>query len=315
MRFQSSDEAIVEHLVRIPPLASYFLPRKRLNDVVDRFSSGKISTIVAPYGAGKTSLLSGWCKEREAKGVCCLWVSVVKEIHQNEPLLIWNYLLRVLSARWPILSEALEGSAFSSNDQAARIMGNGLYRIMRDDPAECVVVIDDIDNLGVADAATVLEAIDMYFPDDIHVIALGAEISAAVVTRARSKGVTQINPEKFLFTENELSHVWNSILGHPVKKDLVTDFMEIALGWPQASTIYGLALASGEILESDPFSADMLCWLLDDFFEHRYFCWASDSLLDRFAAMSLMDTWNVELLDYVFEGDDGQEIIEALANH
>lgn len=315
MRFQSSDEAIVERLVRIPPLASYFVPRKRLNDVVDRLSSAKMSIVVAPCGAGKTTLLAGWCREQEEKGVCCLWVSVVEGIYQSEPLLIWNYLLRALAKRWPLLPDALEESSFATHDQAARTMGNVLYRIMQDDPEKCVIVIDDIDNLGAADATAVLEAIDTYFPDDIRVIALSVEITATTVARARSKGVSQIHPEKLLFTEDELSQVWSAIVGHPVKASLVSDFMDIALGWPQASAIYGSALASGEILESDPFSVDTLCWLLDDFFEHQYFGWAREGLLDRFAAMSLMDVWNAELLDYVFERDDGQEIIEELASH
>jgi len=85
-----------------PSLRSEIMPRRRLTEAAATCGMPVVS-IIAPPGFGKTMLLAQW-QERDSRPFA--WVSLDRR--DNDPLVLWNYLVAAIRRLVPDFGAAVE---------------------------------------------------------------------------------------------------------------------------------------------------------------------------------------------------------------
>ena len=117
----------VREPVRLPPLLKTKLhppPRREQtvarDRVVERLRARpgvKLTVVAAPAGCGKTTLLGAWSElEETAKPVA--WVSLDEA--DNDPVVLWSYVLAALRAVCPTLEDGLVAGGRSDRRESQR---------------------------------------------------------------------------------------------------------------------------------------------------------------------------------------------------
>ena len=144
--------------------------RPRLLEFVDEVTRAPLTVVVAPVGAGKTSLLAGWIAERTEP---CAWLSLDRS--DRDPVLFW---VGVISA--------LENFRAGCGSRARKQLLEGGFVVdavaqLLDDlepdgpdaapPAECTLVLDDLHCVDESVAATqALSLFVLHLPAWLHVV-------------------------------------------------------------------------------------------------------------------------------------------------
>jgi LuxR family maltose regulon positive regulatory protein len=136
----SSTRPLVAAKLLVPPLRAGAVKRPRLHQRLLGSSGTRLTTVVAPVGWGKTTLLSAWAHDPgEVRPVA--WLSLDET--DDEPVRFWTYALSALGAVAPELLgdalSALSGQGLDPVDVALPALLNALTRT----DAEHVLVLDD----------------------------------------------------------------------------------------------------------------------------------------------------------------------------
>jgi len=93
---------LVKTKVVIPPLTSSLIERPGLIKKMTEGEHKKLTTIVAPAGYGKSTLLIMWAAQIKDTAA---WISLDKE--DNDPGVFLRYLLASVTAVWPDFGRTL----------------------------------------------------------------------------------------------------------------------------------------------------------------------------------------------------------------
>src|SRR4051812_12615012 len=123
----------------VPPSRPGAVLRTRLHDRLRRTAGTRLTTVVAPAGWGKTTLLSGWAHD-PAETRTVVWVSLDEA--DDDPVRFWTYVLTALRDGAGIGQGALEALAtpgLDPVDLALPLVLNDLSALS----SEHVLVLDD----------------------------------------------------------------------------------------------------------------------------------------------------------------------------
>src|SRR5262245_45914211 len=150
--------------LRPPPAPAHYLRRGRLLDLLDDAVAAPLTLVVAPAGAGKTSLLAGWAAELP-KPVA--WLSL--DECDRDPVHLWPRVGRALDAPAPVL--------------------------VIDD----VHVVDEDDRVAES-----LTAFLQHLPRDVRVVAASRRDLALPLDRLRARGqLREVRFSELRFTPDE----------------------------------------------------------------------------------------------------------------
>ncbi|MDD3765125.1 MAG: LuxR C-terminal-related transcriptional regulator [Nevskiales bacterium] len=212
------------------------LRRQRLDlsgDVVN--GQRQIVEIVAPAGYGKSTLLDSWIRDLSESGRRIHRLAL-NQSHRDPVRFIGNLLHAVLpeefrSAEAPIYSEE------SGLDQ--------LLRALQEDPARCVIVLDDVHVLESSPALEALNWICRNQPDHVLLILSAREYTGlALQRRMLAKEVTRVSARELAFTLEETQTFLQRMYGLKLDEDTMVRLHRQTEGWIAALQMAALAMGS-----------------------------------------------------------------------
>ena len=198
-----------------------------------------MSTVVAPAGWGKTTLLASWARSGATRPGSVGWFSI--DEGDDEPVRFWTYALSALATVAPeIAGDALAalgctgpGSAGCRARRAAQSLAATADRK--------VLVLDDYHLLSDPAIHESLEFVLGYLPPSLHVVIAGRADPPLPLARMRARGtLTEIRVDDLRCTADEASQLVSAVAD--VTPAAANGLAQRTEGWPAGLQLAALTL-------------------------------------------------------------------------
>ncbi|MGI9666379.1 MAG: LuxR C-terminal-related transcriptional regulator [Acidimicrobiia bacterium] len=288
------------------PIARRGLVRRAA--VVDRLadqSDRRVTVVQAPAGFGKSTALMGWATSDSLRRFG--WLTL--EDSENDPALLWRYIVFTLRALAPGLADRAWALLHSAQPDLNTVIAHVLNSLL-DIPGRLVLVLDDYHVLTEAECHRSVQYFIDHAPLSMQV-ALGTRSSPPLsLSRLEARGLTlTIGPEALRFTPDEAREVLEKIGDRSGPKH-ATQVYERTEGWPVG--VYLAAIARDEVLTSgtaDQGDRSIRIFLMEQMIEQL-----SEHDRTLLTAWSVLPHLNGGLCDYVSERIDSASTLERLSH-
>ena len=220
----------------VPPPRPGLVERTPLVGRLSRDRSGRVVSVVAPPGYGKTTLLGQWAARDRREFA---WVSL--DHRDNDPVVFLTYVAEALNAGStadPALFKALTGPGDS-------LWARGVPRLVaalatRSRPL--VLVLDDVHELENHECLDVVAALLLHVPRGSQLVLCGRAEARLGIPRLRAEGqLLELGPAELALTDVE-AHALLTAAGADVTKDQAEALNARAEGWAAGLCFAALSL-------------------------------------------------------------------------
>ena len=224
--------------LRVPPTRPGAVLRARLHERLRAARATKLTTVVAPAGWGKTTLLAAWAQdldERRPVG----WLSIDET--DDEPVRFFTYALSALDAVAPALArDALAALAAPGLDPVGVAVAALLNAASAADD-QYVLVLDDYHLLTDPAIHEQMEFLLAYLPPGLRIVVAGRTDPPLPLARLRARGeLTEIRVGDLRCTPAEGAALVTTVGGVPVAA--ADHLVERTEGWAAGLHLTALAL-------------------------------------------------------------------------
>ncbi|MEY9932476.1 LuxR family maltose regulon positive regulatory protein [Catenulispora sp. GP43] len=213
------------------------IARDTLQTALDQAASRKVTVVAAPAGSGKTSLLRAWAgRQDERRGLAVVQV----QRDQQDAQLFWLAMLKAVRALSgePVGAEPPKASPdFDGAAMVDRVLAELAGR-----RARVTVLIDDVHELGSAEAFTHLTRLLTNLPDGVHAILATRRDLPLRLHHLRLEGqLAELRAADLRFSEEE-TRVLLTAAGITLSDSAVTRLHERTEGWAAGLRLAVLSL-------------------------------------------------------------------------
>ena len=228
-----------KHLLRtkffVPPIRSSQIARPRLSDLIDSGLDRALILVSAPAGYGKTTLVSGWLKEKKIPSA---WLSL--DNGDNDSIRFLQYLIATLS---PLASSIeAEASGLLQGIQPAQFENviNLLVNELASFPEPFVLVLDDFHVIHTEAVLKILAYLLEHLPPQMHLALITRTDPLLPLARLRVRNqLLDIRADQLRFTREEVAAFLNEAMGLTLSTNDLAAMEARTEGW-----ITGLQLAA-----------------------------------------------------------------------
>ncbi len=293
------------------PCADSLLSRHALISRLNDYSQQNLTVITAPSGYGKTSLVVDWINHFDC-GYC--WFSI--DAKNNVASSFWLYVCAGLKRIDESVSERaelfLENSYIEDFSTISDALLESLEKLTRkwNRPQKLVMVFDDFHHIT---DVKILESFNRfldYLPSWINVIITSRNLPSLRIPGRRSKlKANVLLTQDLAFDASQVDEFLKTKLSLTLNESQLLGLFEKTEGWAAAIQLAGLALKSNANIEAlnksnaGGFHQDNF---LSDFLFDEVFLQLSQDLRQLLLALSVVDSFNVALSDYLLKGSNGE---------
>jgi LuxR family transcriptional regulator, maltose regulon positive regulatory protein len=236
--------------VALPVLSPAHVSRPRLTSRLDPAPRARVALLVAPPGAGKSSLVSQWCQQSQTPGAlppAVAWLSLHSE--DNDPA---RFLLSLCAALESVAPEAaarvcslVQSSPELSLQSALTFLLNGLGALSQ----RVTLVLDDYHAIEARAVHALVAFLIEYLPPHLFLILIARSDPPLPLARLRRQGqIVEIRDADLRFTHEEAARFLNECMGLSLAPEAVARLAQRTQGW-----IAGLQMAASFLQgETDP---------------------------------------------------------------
>jgi LuxR family transcriptional regulator, maltose regulon positive regulatory protein len=231
-----------------PGLRAGIMPRRGLTEAAATCGMPVVS-IVAPAGFGKTTLLAQW---EQLDGRPFAWVSLDRR--DNDPLVLWNYLVAAIRHIEPSFGAAVEPALRSAGGIMLEVIVPRILQELESTDREIVLVLDDyhwVTNPACHEWTALLVERG---PANVQLVVSSRLDPPLGFARLRANGgLFELRTPDLAFTEAETAELFAGAFGLDLERDSIATLQRRTEGWPA-----GLYLAFLSVRDvSDPTAALM----------------------------------------------------------
>ena len=240
--------------VVVPPPRPGTVVRSRLHEQLQHVPGTRLTTVVAPAGWGKSTLLAAWAHDpNQPRPVA--WFSIDEA--DDEPVRFWTYALAALDrvapevAREPLAM--LGGAGHDPLDVALPALLNALAA----SPGRYALVLDDYHLLRNPAIHESVEFVLSYLPSALQIVIAARSDPPLPLARMRARGeLTEIRVTDLRCTAAEGAELVAAVGDIPAARFLETTrrLVESTEGWPAGLQLAALALRGVD----DPVAASLV---------------------------------------------------------
>jgi ATP/maltotriose-dependent transcriptional regulator MalT len=291
--------------VSVPPVRAGTTLRSRLHARLREGAQSRLTTVIAPAGWGKTTLLAAWARDpAEFRPVG--WLSLDEA--DDEPVRFWTYLMSALAVvapeptRQPLA--ALAGQGLDPVDVALPALLNALA----DTEHQYALVLDDYHVLTSTRIHEKLEFLLAYLPPALQLVISARADPPLPLARLRARGeLTEIRIADLRCTVEEAA----SLLGRSAALDrgVTAELVGRTEGWPAGLYLAALALREGGDLatvvggEQRP---------IHDYFAGEVLAALDDPVRDLLMRCSVLERLSGPLCDAVLDTSGSAALLDGL---
>jgi LuxR family transcriptional regulator, maltose regulon positive regulatory protein len=270
-------------------------------------TSARITVVSAPAGSGKTVLLRSWIIEA-APADSAAWVSV--ERNERDPQRFWLSVLGALRQTAP--GSALVGELTAAPDLDGWAIVERLLKDLAPLADRVWLVVDDMHELGPAEAVRQLELLVMRAPPELRIVLATRHDVRLGLHRLRLEGeVTEFRAAELRFTADEARELFRGA-GVELPESALALLYERTEGWAAGLRLAALSLAghpdpgrfAEEFSGSERTVAD---YLLAEVLERQ-----SEQVRRLLLRTSVLERVNGQLADLLTGGNGGERVLQEL---
>ncbi|MBV9577965.1 MAG: AAA family ATPase, partial [Chloroflexi bacterium] len=222
-----------------PPIRAQLLSRKRLLDQLDPALLHGITLVVAPAGAGKTSLLVDWTARVSSRATVA-WLTLDRG--DDDPVRFWRHVLAALEHQRVALGSraqaVLRGGNFGSD-----VFVDALVADLDELDTEVVLILDDYHLLESAPIHAALGALLSRAPRTFHlVLSTRQDPPLALARRRAAAELVELRASELRFSDAETGAMLGAVIGHDLAPDQVRAVAGRTEGWAAGVQLAALSL-------------------------------------------------------------------------
>ena len=199
--------------VRVPATAPNVLVRERLHVLLDAAVAGtdvgpSVTMVCAPAGAGKTTMLATWARQRiERSGSRVAWVSVDTE--DDDPVPLWSAVVRALEVGGAWGAQGPPGGLAPPVGEPYATFLAALVEAIEKLPEPVVLILDGVHDLRSDEVLRTLNFLLRHSPTTLPVVLAARFPPPLILPRLRLEGrLHEIGPDNLTFTPAEAHSVY-----------------------------------------------------------------------------------------------------------
>jgi LuxR family transcriptional regulator, maltose regulon positive regulatory protein len=233
-----SDPPLMAAKYTVPPSRPGGVTRSRLHEQLLRNGGTRLTTVVAPAGWGKTTLLSHWAND-PAEHRRVAWVSL--DPSDDEPTRFWTYALAALGQHGvgTAARQALSAPGLQPVDVVLPVLLNELQASTE----RHILVLDDYHVLSNPDVQQGVEFLLTYLPPALHLVLAARADPPLSLPRMRARGqLTEIRLSELGFSPAEAGALITSVAAVDLDAPTARLLQERTEGWAAGLQLTALTL-------------------------------------------------------------------------
>ncbi len=227
--------SLLQTKLYFPPARPSLIPRPRLVERLDGWHHAPLILVSAPAGYGKTTLVSGWLKEKQIPSA---WLSL--DGGDNDPIRFLQYLVAALSPLAPGVEAEASGMLQGARPVQFEELINLLINELASHPGPFVLVLDDFHLIHTEAVPRILAHLLEHLPPQMHLAVLTRTDPPLPLSRLRASGqLLDIRADQLRFTREEVAAFLNEAMGLALSDGDLAALEARTEGW-----IAGLQLAA-----------------------------------------------------------------------
>ncbi|MPY78515.1 MAG: AAA family ATPase [Actinophytocola sp.] len=227
-----------------PTYIGDLVDRARLIDVLRSGRSRRLTLIHAPAGFGKTTLAVQWERVLRREHFPVAWLSLDRD--DNDALWFLARLIEAVHRVAPALAPETFDLVEENNQEAQRYVLSELVNRISNSGTELTVVLDDWHLVDDTEAASVLEYLLDFGPENLHFVVTSRSFTLPVGRLKVANQVTEINAELLRFNQEESNVFLRDINMLPLSQDDLERLWLTTDGWAAALQLATLSLRNAE---------------------------------------------------------------------
>jgi LuxR family maltose regulon positive regulatory protein len=302
---------LLETKLYIPKRRPGLVSRPRLIERLDHGTERKLTTVSAPAGFGKTTLLAEWLAATPASRRPAAWVSLDQS--DNAPALFWSYFITALQKVQPGVGESAFSLLHSPQPPPVESVLTALLNDINAIENDFALILDDF---HVIDAQPILSAVAFlldHLPPQAHLIIASRADPPLPLSRLRGRGeLMELRAADLRFTPDEVAAFLKEMMGLNLTAADVAALDTRTEGW-----IAGLQLAALSMQGRDDtqgfirnFAGDdrhIVDYLVEEVLQRQ-----PEQVRSFLLQTSVLDRLSGSLCDAVTGREDGNELLETL---
>src|SRR5512132_90011 len=229
-----------------PVLRSGIVLRERLTEAAATCDV-PVVLVVAPPGFGKTMFLAQW-EELDSRPFA--WVSLDRR--DNDPLVLWNYLVAAIRRIEPGFGSAVELALRSAGGMALDAIIPRILNELESVDREIVLVLDDYHRVTNSACHESIALLAEWKPANAQLVVASRSDPPLRWARMRaSGGLLELRAADLGFTEAETAELFRGVFDLDLASDSIATLQRRTEGWPAA--LYLAFLSVRDV--SDPAAA------------------------------------------------------------
>jgi LuxR family maltose regulon positive regulatory protein len=202
------------------------VPRRRLTEAAATCDV-PVVLVIAPPGFGKTMLLAQW-EELDHRPFA--WVSLDRR--DNDPLVLWNYLVAAIRRIEPAFGSALEPALRSAGGMALDAIIPQILNELESTDREIVLVLDDYHGVTSPACHESIALLLEQGPANVQLVVSSRSDPPLPVARLRaSGGLFELRAADLGFTEDETAELFGAF-GLDLAPESIATLQRRTEGWP-----------------------------------------------------------------------------------
>ena len=294
--------------LRAPANPAHYRRRPRLVQLLDESATAPITSVVAPAGSGKTSLLVDWCA---ASSLPTAWLSLDETDRDGGQF--WNAVAAALAD----LLDGLEVRALSLRGAGSisRAAATVVAALDCDHPAAAVLVLDDVHLVDHDDdIATSLAQFLGSMPDWLHVVLSSRRTPRLPIDRLRARGhLAEVHFTELQFAPTEAEEMLSGLAPWLGEQEVCVVAAR-ARGWAAGIRLSALAARSEKAQPGSASHVGAEELLFGDYVWREVLSGESPAVIDVLLDTSVVKRANSGLAGALTGSDDaGKLLLEAEA--
>lgn len=244
-----TDSPILKMKISLPGLKEHLIRRDRLLQDMAAGHKGQLTTVIAPAGYGKSTLLAQWAHETDERSA---WVSL--DERDNDPVRFWRYVAASLASILP----KPQGARLMHHTQllpSASIESflDTLISELYEDSEPLHLILEDLHSIHSSTIHGGISYLIDYLPEHIHLlISSRTELPFPTIKGVVNHEVHLIGMKQLEFTYEETERLFRhaSNGGHPILTPMELDTLRNQTeGWVTGLQLAVITMRTGSALE------------------------------------------------------------------
>ena len=295
--------------LKVPAVPEHYLRRPRLLQLLDEAAKAPITSVVAPAGSGKTSLLVDWCSTSTTPTA---WLSLDETDRDGGQF--WTAVAAALAE----LVEGLGGRASPTKGPGSLLEDVAtLVAALEgsEHPSSALLVIDDVHLIDQNEAIVASFALFLKsLPEWLHVVLLSRRTPKLPIDRLRARGqLGEVAFAELRFSDEEAEELLVRLVPS-IAQDELSVVVGVAGGWAAGLQLTALAARSEQAQPSTPPRGGARDLLFSDYVWNEVLSAESADVVDALLDTSVVTRINPALAAALTgRPDAGELLLEAQA--